>query len=143
VTTRAEARDAINALVKAGADAYNAANNPDVVVVYEDTKVAANAGTTPEFRVFIRHGNGNQSSLGSVGNRKFDRKGVVIVQVFTPIGDGFTLDDTLSTVARNCFEGVTTSNGVWFRRTKVQEVGKTGAFYQTNVTAEFEYTERR
>lgn len=140
--TRAQARDVINGLVKSAVDTYNAAFNPDVQVVYEDVEPLPNDGVTSQLRVYIRHGEGEQATLGSVGNRRFDRQGVVIVQVYTPTGDGFTLDDTLATLARNCFEGVT-SGGVWFRRVKAQEVGKTGKYFQTNVTASFEYSERR
>jgi hypothetical protein len=140
--TRAQAKDIINGLVKTAVDAYNATTNPDIAVYYDGTDPANHDGDSPQFRVYIRHGDSEQGTLGAVGNRRFDRQGVVIVQIFTPFADGFTLDDTLVTVARNCFEGVTAS-GVWFRGVKAQEIGKSGGLYQTNVTANFEYSERR
>lgn len=144
MTTQAQARDSINARVKAVVDAYNTANTKTYQVFYDDVDKAQSDGKGPHFRVFIRHGSGDQRTLGAVGNRGFERRGVVIVQVMVPSGDGFTLGDALGTVARNMFEGVTTPEGVWFRRVSpAQEMGKTGNWQQLNVTANFEYTERR
>lgn len=144
MTDMATARDSINAQVKAKVDAYNAANATTYQVFYDDVEKAQSDGKGPHFRVFIRHGSGDQITLGGVGNRGFERRGIVTVQVMVPFGDGFTLGDTLATLARNMFEGVTTPDGVWFRRvTPGQEMGKTGNWQQINVTANFEYTERR
>ncbi len=140
--TQTQARDAINAAFKAALDAYNTANATSYAAVYQD--VPTTPTTAAHFRVFINHGSGDQQTLAGVGNRRFSRAGVVIVQIMTPFGDGFTLADKLVTVPRNAFEGVSTSNGVWFRRVSPGiEAGKTGDFYQMNVTANFTYTERR
>jgi len=140
--TLAQARDEISNALKATVDAYNA-SNPDVDIFWEDVEKAEKGARDAHLRAFIKFTDGDQMTLGSVGSRRFMRAGVVIVQVMTPFGDGFTLADTLGTVARNAFEGVSTPNGVWFRRTAVKSVGKTGGFQQTNVTANFEFTERR
>lgn len=139
MTTLTQSRDTINGLVKTGFDAQ-----PTVDVVYEGVVAPSTDGQTPQVRVYIRHNAGGQDTLGRAGSgtRSFLRVGQVILQVFSPFGDGFTLDDTLVTVARNCFEGVT-ANGVWFRRVAIKEIGKAGRHYQTNVHADFEYTERR
>ena len=141
--TRAQARDEINGLLKAAVDAYNTANGSTYQVFYEDVDKAEKDATGAHLRAFIKHNEGEQLTLAGVGNRRFSRVGVVMVQVMTPFGDGFTLDDALVTVARNAFEGVSTPNGVWFRKVSVKDVGKTGGYQQTNVTANFEYTERR
>lgn len=139
MTTLAQARDDINARLKAAVDAYDAS----LPVYYEDVGKREPEATAANLRVFVRHSDGDQDTLGGAGRRRFTRTGVVMVQVMAPFGDGFTLGDTLATVARNAFEGVSTPNGVWFRRVAVKEIGKTGNFYQTNVTANFEYTETR
>lgn len=141
--TNAQARDEIMAALKVAVDAYNLANNPDIPVIWEDVEKAEQGAKTAHMRAFIQFNEGDQITLGGVGSRRFMRAGVVIVQVMTPFGDGFTLADVLGTVARNAFEGVSTPNGVWFRRTAVRSVGKTGGFQQTNVTANFEFTEQR
>lgn len=141
--SQAQARDDIMARLKAAVDA-NAAGTP---IRWEDVAIdegnAAVDARIPELRAFIKFASGDQLTLGGVGSRRFTRAGVVIVQVLTPPGDGFTLADVLATVARNAFEGVSTPNGVWFRKVAVKSIGKTGSFQQTNVTANFEYTEQR
>lgn len=144
MTTRAQARDDISGKLKAAVDAYLTANaGKSCDIFWDDVDKAQSAGSIPHMRAFVKHGEPGGQTLGGVGRRRFTRAGVVIVQVMTPFGDGFTLDDVLATVARNAFEGVSTPNGVWFRRVTAREVGKTGGFHQTNVTAHFEYTETR
>lgn len=141
--TLAEARDEINGALKAAVDAYNATVTPDIPVFWDDVDKAEQDAKGAHLRAFVKHNEGDQLTLGGVGSRRFMRAGVVIVQVMAPFGDGFTQADTLATVARNAFEGVSTPNGVWFRRVSVKEIGKTGGYSQTNVTANFEYTEQR
>jgi hypothetical protein len=141
--TLTQARDLINGALKAAVDAHNTANSTSYQVFYDDVDKAEKDAKGAHFRIFIKHSDGGQLTLGGTGSRRFSRVGILIVQVMTPFGDGFTLADTLATLARNAFEGVSTPNGVWFRRVAAKEIGKTGGYYQTNVTANFEYTERR
>ncbi len=143
MTTNAEARDEVNDAMKAAVDAYNLANSGDIEVFYEDVDKAEKDAKGAHIRLFVKLTLGDVQTLARVGNRLFTRAGIVIAQVMTPFGDGFTLDDALATVARNAFEGVSTPNGVWFRKVSVKNVGKTGGYYQTNVTANFEFNERR
>jgi hypothetical protein len=143
-TTLSVARDDIMTAFKAAVDAYNTANATAYPVFYDDVDKAQTDGKGAHFRVFIKHNLGDQATLGPAGRRQFCRNGVVLVQVMTPFGDGFTLNDALVTVARNAFEGVATPNQVWFRKVSPgKEVGKTGGFQQTNVSANFEYYELR
>lgn len=144
MTTLAQARDDINGRLKAAVDAYNTANGKSFKVFSEDVANPPQDGKAAHLRgPYIRHNEPGAETLGPVGKRRFQRMGVAVVQVMTPFGDGFTLADTLGTVARNAYEGVSTPNGVWFRRTTVKEVGKTGNYIQVNVTTNFEYTEQR
>lgn len=147
MTTLADARDAMQKLLKDAVDAYNAANGKTVPVLWEDTNSqdadGARGRDVSNLRMFVRHNLGDQDTLGGAGHRRFTRAGIVMVQVLTTPGDGFTTSDALVTVARNAFEGVSTPNGVWFRRVAVKELGKVGSFNQVNVTASFEYTETR
>lgn len=143
MTTLSQARDEIMGALKAAVDAYNLANGADIQIFWEDVAKAEKDAKGAHLRAFIKHGDGDQDTLGGAGHRRFSRAGVVMVQVMTPHGDGFTLSDVLGTVARNAFEGVSTPNGVWFRKASVKEIGKTGGYQQVNVTANFEYTETR
>ncbi len=89
----------------------------------------------------IRHATGSQDSLGGIGNRSFLRQGVMIVQVFTPVGNGLQESYQLAKVITDAFEGKSSPLGVWFRRVRINEIGKDGMFQQLNVIIEFEYNE--
>lgn len=148
MTTQAQARDEINGLLKGAVDAYNAANSVAVQVLAEDVQIKQSDrpdAVSAHFRgPYIKHGTPPDGpTLGGVGGRRFTRAGILIVQVMTPTGDGFTLGDALATVARNAYEGVSTPNGVWFRKVTTKEVGVSGGYYQVNVTGTFEYTETK
>jgi len=144
MTTLSQARDDINGRLKAAVDAYNTANTTSIKIYSEDVEEPPQDAKVAQLRgPYVKHNLGDDQTLGPTGGRVFDRSGILIVQVMTPFGDGFTLADALATVARNAYEGVSTPNGVWFRKATVKEVGKTGGFYQTNVVANFEYTELR
>jgi hypothetical protein len=90
-------------------------------------------------RITTRHTSGSQRSLGEEDCRRFERRGLVSVQVFAPVGQrGLTLAHRLGTVAQDAFEGEQ-SEGVWFRDAVLREVGPDAHWYQVNVTAEFVY----
>lgn len=94
-------------------------------------------------RVTVAHNVGGQATLANEsGQRRFRHVGIVTVQIFTPTGDGQVLSDQLITIVKDAFEGVTTTPGrVIFRRTRVNEVGQEGQWFQVNVLADFEYDE--
>lgn len=145
MTTLSEARDAINGTLKAAVDASTSAGTP---ILFEDVKVPSDGPRpdviTAHFRgPYVKHNLGDDQTLGPAGGRLFSRAGVFVIQVMTPVGDGFTQGDILATLARNAYEGVSTPNGVWFRKVTTKEVGVSGGFYQTNVTGTFQYTEQR
>lgn len=90
-------------------------------------------------RIVCRHTQASQRSLGPEGQRKFDREGIVSVQVFTPVGErGLTLGQRLGKVALDAFEG-RDIDGVFFRRAALREAGPDAHWDQVNVTAEFTY----
>lgn len=137
IASKAAGRDAIQTLFKT---AWDAQTPPVPVVLYEDVVVDIPPATDPWVRVTVRHGPSTQVTLGETGGRRFRRLGVVTVQVFTPVGDGMTLNDTLSDVAVNAFEGKSTGGDeVEFRNVTASEVGVDSDWFQTNVTADFEY----
>lgn len=136
--TYTEAYDEMLAAFKAAWDTtgYNA--------IYED--VASDGpptSTEPWARVTIRHSPaGGQVSLSSdTGTRIFSRSGIIIVSVFTPVGDGLSLAHSLGKIVADAFDGVSTPGRVLFRDVGLNEIGPDGDFFQTNVTAAFEYDE--
>lgn len=89
----------------------------------------------------IRHVAGRQKTLGGVGNRAFQRTGIIFLQIFTRVGNGLHESYQLAKVMSDAFEGKSSLNGVWFRNVRINEAGKDGAFSQSNVTVEFQYNE--
>ena len=96
-------------------------------------------------RVTVRHSNGGQATLtGALGKRRYRYVGFIAVQIFVERADGEVSIDALAMIVKNAFEGVTTSPGrVAFYRVRVNEVGQSGVWLQTNVLADFEYDEVR
>jgi hypothetical protein len=95
-------------------------------------------------RITIAHNGGGQSTLGGIGYRKFERTGLVLVQVFAPAGaQGVTPVDQLGKIARDAFEGKKAGE-VWFRNVRLSEVPPDGGpWVQNNVVAEFSYFETK
>jgi len=77
----------------------------------------------------------------SIGPKRYEREGIVTVQIFTPFGSGLSQSDSLAKIAYDSFEGVDTPNGVWFRNVRVNTVGHSGEWFQVNVIADFIYEE--
>jgi hypothetical protein len=134
--------DRFRAVWIAGTPAVNSNVVPEVEYQNVDPKESSLAdGNKAWARITVRHASGEQRSLGEPGSRVFTRHGVVTVQVFVPSGkQGLGLVDRLGNVALSAFEGEETSAGnVWFRNAAYREAGVDNAWFQSNVTAEFEY----
>ena len=95
----------------------------------------ARFATKPNFRT--------QRSLGGPGGRRFDSTGIVIVEIYTPTGDGLTLARSLHTLVEQAFEGVSTLNGVWFRNVRTEPAAVSGPWSHSNIIAEYQYDEVR
>lgn len=95
----------------------------------------------PYFTFIIRHAAGGRPTLGGKGHRSFLRIGTLIASVFIPVGKGLSESYALVKTVVDAYEGETSPNGVWFREVRMQEIGRDGEFYRTNVLAEFEYHE--
>jgi Bacteriophage related domain of unknown function len=93
-------------------------------------------------RVTLRHQTGEQVSLSDASAKKrWSRVGTVWIQVFTLPGDGGELNYQLSHTMATAFEGVATSGGIWFRNVRLNEIGPSNGYTQSNVLVEFEYDE--
>lgn len=103
--------------------------------------------TTPSARqayakLTLRHSNGRQGSLGGeLGQRRFDRSGILRIQIFAPVGDGMVSAYQLAQIIANAFEDAKLA--VWFRNTRILEMGASGASEQVDVLTDFFYEEVR
>lgn len=135
--TFAQANDDILALLKAAWDPTGHE------MFYDDIREQRETDQTPWAQVVVRHAAGQQDTLGGVGNRSFLRLGVVIVTINTPSGSGLSTAYALAKVVADAYEGVSSPNGVWFRNVRINELGRDGTFYRTNVLIDFEYGEMK
>lgn len=111
---------------------------PGCMAMWPDTP-----STIPEnmewIRPSVQHAGGGQVSLaGEAGQRKFARTGLLIIQCFSPIGDGHTAADTLVNGILEYFEAIRNSP-IWYRNIRAIEIGKEGSTVQVNVIADFNY----
>ncbi len=102
----------------------------------------------PWARFQIRHRDSDQATLGRQGQRRFENRGQVTVQIFAPmtISKDRSLANDLTQIVVDAYEGQSTAGGVWFRRVTPREVGRDpagGPWYQVNVVAAFEYDRQR
>lgn len=110
-------------------------------VFYENVENDRETDDTAFAYVDFAHATGFQATLGGA-NRSFRRQGIITIRIFTQAGKGLQESHQLAKVAADAFEGQSTG-GVWFRNVRINETGRNGAFYQTNVVVEFEYDERK
>ena len=108
------------------------------VIMWPDTP-----STVPEniewVRPTIQHAAARQVSLaGEVGQRRFNRSGILVIQCFSPIGDGHSAADLLVDHISSYFETIRNSP-IWYRNIRAIEVGKDGSTVQVNVLADFSY----
>lgn len=137
VTIR-QARDIMLKVVK---DAWDTTGYPMVYTDVPDTVTPSNSVWA---RVTIRHGTGNQASLtGCInGVKRWKNEGIIFVQVFAPVGDGSSLAYDAAQIVLNAFRD-STETEVWFRKSRINEIGNSGAFEQINVLSDFTYDEIR
>lgn len=138
-----QARDEILTLVKDVTDTIVELGATSANVIWDDTRKQIPAQQDPAAtwaRVLVRHLDANQATLSDQsGKRRYTRTGLVTIQLFTPLGDGLVGDDTIIEQLLGIFQGVSTPNGVWFRKPRPNEVGNDGPHFHTNVLADFEY----
>ena len=135
--TYLEANDDILTLLKAVWDPTGHAMN------YDNVREQRENDQSPWAWVAVRHVAGQQDTLGGQGYRLFLRIGLITVTINTPSSSGLSEGYNLAKVVADAYEGVTSPNGVWFRNVRINELGRDGAFFQTNVLVDFEYYEQK
>lgn len=95
---------------------------------------------TPWVRVIVRNTSSAQETLGPIGNRRYNRKGSIIIQVRVLGNTGTEQSGELADNARNIFEGTSFSQ-VNVNDSIVKEIGTDGKWFLTNVESFFFYEE--
>lgn len=140
---RTQARDEIYGVIKAAWDTTGLTMLfADVEGDPESTQQTSKTEPQSYARATIQHQDRFQTAIGnSNGQNRYEAQGVVIVQIFTPLGEGLSNADAYAILIQNALDGVRTSGGARFKNVTAREVGPDGPWYQTNVTAEFYYDE--
>lgn len=112
------------------------------IALYENIAGDPPSTPIPWARISLRHRTGGQTAIsGADGKRRYDREGVVTVQIFIPNGKGLSQGYSLGKIVVDAFEGKATPSQIWFRDVINKEIGPDGEWFQFNVTAEFMYDE--
>lgn len=94
----------------------------------------------PWLRVKMVHSGGGQQTLANeIGNRRFNKSGIITVQIFTPLGSSLLEPERLGILLNNALEGASTPHDVRLRNVRMNEIGSDGHWFQINVDADFEY----
>lgn len=129
----------LNEARKSIQDTFEAAWGSETVYDYDNSDF-----TMPEdanwVRLVVRVRTRTQTSLGRVGNRKFNTKAAVSAQVFVPVEEGTFDADRLSKKLADIFDG-TRFDSLSFKAAVVRESGASGEFFQYNVEVPFDFEE--
>lgn len=129
-----EARDAMLATFKAAWDPR--------VALYPDVPGDPPSSAVLWARVTLLHAVGRQASLtGGLGTVKYERQGILWIQVFAPVGDGKKAGYDAAQVLVNAYQAA--QGSVWYRNIRMNEMGTDGAFERLDVMTDFEYTDVR
>jgi hypothetical protein len=134
-------REARDYILKTFKDAWDITGYPAVYTDVPDTVTPSNCVWA---RVILRHSTGNQASLTGCANgeQRWNNQGIVFVQIFAPVGDGSSAAYDAAQIVVNAFRDAKGSE-VWFRKSRINEIGNSGAFEQINVLSDFTYDEIR
>lgn len=93
-------------------------------------------------RVAVRETASIQETLGQPGNRRFERKGIVLAQLFQPKDTGVAAIADMAQAARAIFEGVS-FGGLDFYEVTPREVPSQDRWFQVTVEGLFNYYESK
>lgn len=89
-------------------------------------------------RLNVQFSDGNQGTLGTAGNRKYLRRGIIFCQVFTLINKGTDDNDDTTEASVALFDGVRIQE-LWMFNGRIDTVGNDDEYYQQNAVIEFEF----
>lgn len=137
MTTLNEARNAIYKLYKTNQSDFTLGTTLAL-----DGSVDFDEPTTDWARLSVLHSVAFQETLGTSGNRKFERHGNAILQIFTPANEQGHVSraDTYAQNAQAIFEGESIDGTtIYFTDVNVRENGVTDNWYNIVVDASFVY----
>ena len=91
-------------------------------------------------RLVMRHSASEQYSLGRVGNRRVQRQGMVLIEIYAP-GPGTQYADRLSTAARDIFEMIQNAEEIEYLAAAIREEGFDGLYYKVALDVPVQYLE--
>lgn len=106
-------------------------------IFYPNRPETKPAASLPWARVMLRHVEAEQRTI-QAQDQLYENEGIVIVQLFEPSGQGLA-KSILTTPMLQALRATTTPGLVWFRRVTSAEQGISEHWYQTNVSAIFQY----
>lgn len=86
----------------------------------------------------IHFGDRDDAAMGDQ-QRKYTCSGVLVMNLYTPHGDGLRLALQARQVFAEGMSGPSTARGVHFRGTSATDMGKYGNYQRTRMTARFEF----
>jgi hypothetical protein len=137
--TRAEARDQVHSVLKAAWDSD--LTSSEIALYYQDVNLnlptdSDGLGVLPWALAEVVHTNAKFVSIGRNARRRV--KANLNVFIFTPLGDGLVLNDSLCQIVENAFLG-SAANEIYYRDVVSLEQGRNGAWETARVIISFEY----
>lgn len=100
----------------------------------------ANNNASPYLLIHTLHEDGSQQSLRSQGNSaRHEYTGTLMASLHLQRGKGSIHSLPLISVAKRAFASTASPNGVWFRNTKITDIGPDGVWYIMAMTTDFLY----
>lgn len=136
-----QARDAILGKFN---DAWSTITPTPPRVFYPATDNDSPEGDEPYVSVRLQHEDGFQPGIGARDgvSRRYRAVGVLVAYIYVPLSldDGGRSAYQYGKVLQDAFEGSSTgADEVEFRRVRLIEVPKAGAFFRLNFMADFDY----
>lgn len=103
----------------------------------------AKSGKKPWLFIQLSHGGGNVANLNGQpgsGRRRYNRTGLLTIQIFEPSGEGREVGDAIADRLEAVLEGRIDPESVTFRQVFSAEAGTEGIWDITNTTAVVEYS---
>lgn len=111
-------------------------------VSYPDTStnVPPEGAPTPWAKVELTHVDGGQATLACVeGVRRWERVGLLLIQIFAPMGQGNTVTYALAQSVATAYAKAKPPGGAFFRNHRLRDAGISGAYSQVNFILDFYY----
>lgn len=101
--------------------------------------------STPEpwVRIAIIMNDSNQTSLGEIGNRRYQKTGFTVIQIFTPINTGTDRNDEIAEDSLVLMDGIKIDPALWTYNGRIDTIGDNDDYYQQNVVVEFKFEDIR